>query len=303
MRGDVVYRIYGVHTGRTEDVYFGTFRTREEADAAILRLRKKNGENWAVRYHDCGFVIREARVETDFEVPPRPTPRERYFVRSTPKANHPGTWDSSCIAVFRRGDPAVKLYEYERNYAPLQTFEPFRQGAREFALIARDYWRTAVLDLNSGKVIAEEATSGGNGFCPVGFYVPDWWDVHELGGMIPGSPSWDTDCEWPVGDFGFVWGCIWGDDSSWKVQHLDLRRVQDGTIVREERFGYVELATAAYRSPCFEETLEAQRRPHFIELEKYDGKTRVRFAVEIDFNLQTGEARQWVPRPGYDPFE
>ncbi len=65
----------------------------------------------------------------------------------------------------------------------------------------------------------------------------------------------------------------------------------------------MELATAAYRSPCFEETFGAQRRPHFIEVEKYDGKTRVRFAVEIDFNLETGEPRQWVPRPGYDPFE
>src|SRR3954468_3925774 len=45
-----------------EDVYFGTFRTREEAEAAIPRLREKHGENWAVRYHDRGFVIREARV-------------------------------------------------------------------------------------------------------------------------------------------------------------------------------------------------------------------------------------------------
>ena len=62
-----------------------------------------------------------------------------------------------------------------------------------------------MLDLASGKVIAEEAQGGpsGTGFCPVGFYVPDWWDVND-GSKIPGSEFWDADDEWPVGDFGFV---------------------------------------------------------------------------------------------------
>lgn len=38
-------------------------------------------------------------------------------------------------------------------------------------------------------------------------------------------PRSDHD-ELPKGDFGFVWGCIWGDDSSWKVQYLDLSRIR-----------------------------------------------------------------------------
>jgi hypothetical protein len=37
-----------------------------------------------------------------------------------------------------------------------------------------------------------------SGFCPVGFYVPDWWDMHS-GTIIPGSESWDSDREWPTG--------------------------------------------------------------------------------------------------------
>lgn len=41
--------------------------------------------------------------------------------------------------------------------------------------------------------------------------------------------------------FGFVAGCIWGDDSSWKVQYLDLSEADKGILKREERFGYVEL--------------------------------------------------------------
>jgi hypothetical protein len=39
MRGDVVYRIYGVHEGREEDSFFGAFRTVAEAEAAIAGLR------------------------------------------------------------------------------------------------------------------------------------------------------------------------------------------------------------------------------------------------------------------------
>ena len=211
MRGDVVYRIYGVHEGREKDYCFGTFRTVSEAEAEIakLRAREMNGQNWAEQYHDREFVIREAVVETDFEIPPRPRPRDRYFVRGTPKENRPRTWASTIVTVFRRteaGGESEKVCEYERNYGLLHTFEPFRQGGREFALISRKYTGTSVLDLATGRVIAEE-TDSPTGFCPVGFYVPDWWDLHD-GSVIPGSEFWTSDSEWPTGEFGFVWGCI-----------------------------------------------------------------------------------------------
>lgn len=77
--------------------------------------------------------------------------------------------------------------------------------------------------------------------------------------IIPGSEYWDGDKEWPTGLFGFVWGCYWGDDTSWKVQHLDLSRVQEGIIARDNRFGYVELATGRYISPCLSPPRETRR--------------------------------------------
>jgi hypothetical protein len=101
---------------------------------------------------------------------------------------------------------------YDRNYSMLQTFEPFRQGDRHYALVSRFYTGTTVLDLATGEIVAEEEHSG-SGFCPVGFYVPDWWDMHD-DTTLPGSMYWTADHEWPNGDFGFVWGCVWGDDSS-----------------------------------------------------------------------------------------
>ncbi|HKA08568.1 MAG TPA: hypothetical protein VKD71_15020 [Gemmataceae bacterium] len=300
MRGDVVFRIYGVHEGRENDYFFGAYRTVAEAEAEIakLRVREMDGRNWAEQYHNRGFVIREAVVQTDFETPPRPKPRDRYFVRSTRKAYGPGILPGSMVEVFRRagaGGEPEKVCEYERNYGLLHTFEPFRQGGREFALISPQYTGTSVLDLATGRVIAEEPVSPG-GFCPVGFYVPDWWDLHD-GSIIPGSEYWKAESEWPTGEFGFVWGCIWGDDGSWKVQYLDLTGIQDGVIRRDERFGYVELATTAYRSPCFEPEAVAPLRgsepPPFIRVWQWEGKTRVTFAVEMRFDLASGQPEEW----------
>ncbi len=53
------------------------------------------------------------------------------------------------------------------------------------------------MDLASGEIIAGEEPDP-DGFCPVGFYVPDWWDIHD-GSIPPGSLYWTDDMEWPRG--------------------------------------------------------------------------------------------------------
>jgi hypothetical protein len=300
MRGDVVYRVYALHEGREKDYFFGAFRTADEAEAQIANLctREINGRNWAEQYHNRGFVVREAVVTTDFERPSLPKPRDKYAVKGTRKANQPGTIDSTVVEVFLRTDALgnlVRVCEYERNLFLAQTFEPFRQGEREFALISRDYTRTAVLDLQSGRVVAEEPDAGGSGFCPVGFYVPDWWDLND-DSIIPGSEFWSIDREWPTGDFGFVWGCHWGDDNNWKVQYLDLSQVQRGIVRREERFGYLELATYGFISPCLTPDAVLTKRsdpPRFIRVSRWGGVARATFAVEMQFGLDTGKPEDW----------
>jgi hypothetical protein len=104
MCGDVVYRVYGAHEDREKDHFFGAFRTPAEAEAEIARLLtwQNNGRNWAEQYHNRGFVIRETVVPTNFEIPPRPRPRDRYFVQGTSKEIRPGTWSSTVVEVFRR---------------------------------------------------------------------------------------------------------------------------------------------------------------------------------------------------------
>lgn len=303
MRGDVVFRIYGVHTGREKDNYFGAFATRERAEAEIARLhtREMHGENWAARYHDKGFVIREVVVETDFVMPSKPKPRDRYVVRVAPIDNGPCAWKSSRMEVFERtadGVAAAPCATWERDHGPYETFEPFRQGDRTLALISRDYTRSAVIDLATGAVIAEEdesfydeaKTQPGAGFCPVGFYVPDWWDVHD-DSIIPGSEYWDEANEWPRGEFGFVWGCHWGDDSSWKLQMLDLRDVTRGVLRREERFGYVAVRDDEWTSPCFDEAppdAKGSKPPPFLGVSWYGASPVVKVRTSLGFDLARG---------------
>lgn len=48
--------------------------------------------------------------------------------------------------------------------------------------------------------------------------------------------------------FGFVSGCVWGDDSGgWKLRYLDLSRVDEGVIRKDSRFGYIELPGCSLR--------------------------------------------------------
>jgi len=252
--------------------------------------------SWARRYHDKGFVIREVTVDTDFEIPPLPKPRDAWVVRTTSVSNGPGKWPSTAVEVLRRGQVGLELAaSYLRNHALYLTFEPFRQGTRELALISRDYTATAVLDLTTGEIIAEEQT----GFCPAGFYVPDWWDVND-GSIIPGSEHWSSDKEWPTGDFGFVWGCVWGDDTSWKVQHLDLSRVSEGVVTRSERYGYLELAEHTWEPPWLNEerglAAPTSKPPSFLRVYRSSGVPRVDIASELRFQLESGELDAWQLR-------
>lgn len=75
----------------------------------------------------------------------------------------------------------------------------------------------------------------------------------------------------------FVWGCIWGDDSSWKVQYLDLSDVPKGEIRREERFGYVKLATSP-DGPAKD----------FIRCWRWQRRDAVEFSVPTMFDLASG---------------
>lgn len=262
--------IFEVRAQRGDWIHaFGARRSIEEA-AALLDESRSRVEMAGGR--NDRYWIEEIDTSGLFEIPPKPTPRERFAVRVIETSSPPG-WTTIHVEIMD-GDKTIGAYD--RNYRMLQTFEPFRQGDRMFALISTDYTATSVMDLGNGEVIASEEV-GADGFCPVGFYVPDWWDVNS-GDVLPGSMHWTTDNEWPTGDFGFVWGCIWGDDWSWKVQFLDLAEIQRGVLRREERFGYVPLDARNGSTP-----------QEFIRCHSSQGETHVGFSVLQSFDLRTGD--------------
>jgi hypothetical protein len=73
-----------------------------------------------------------------------------------------------------------------------------------------------------------------------------------------------------------VAGCVWGDDSSKKIQYLDLSHISEGIIHRDERFGYVELAPG----------LELRQAVQFNE---WADNTSISVATWNTFDLASGK--------------
>ena len=178
--------------------------------------------------------------------------------------------DSIEVGVFRTVDEQeTQVGRYLRNYPNLfKTFLHFRRGGQDFALYSPTHTCTRLLKLPECVDIGGEEPRG-NGFCPVEYHVPcaDDRDSTDETGLY-------VEC-------GFVAGCLWGDDSSWKIQYLDLSGVSKGLVKRDERFGYIELpvnvslANAISTDPGFWQP-EGQLR-------------RIGIAVEHQFEVATGK--------------
>ena len=253
---------------------WGARHSYAEAEQLLEERFGRSNKKWAEKHHKRWW-IEEIDTSTCFKLPSQPMPRDIYSTQEREVETAEGYGNTLEIDVLNSAKEVIA--QYSRNYGDLmQTFEPFRQGDKMFALISTNYTATSVMDLSTGQIIAGETPDSG-GFCPVGFYVPDWWDIHD-GSILPGSSGWKEDYERPKGNFGFVWGCIWGDDSSWKIQYLDLSNIQNGEIIRDERFGYVRLATNPDVHP-----------KEFIKCYFRDGNCRVKLKTESDFDLETGK--------------
>jgi len=174
------------------------------------------------------------------------TPKERYVLETekyrSPKQSE-GSWDQLRCKVMEVSEDGsrTQLGEFIRNYSVLyNTWEPFEQDGKHYALCSPKYTGTSVMALPACEIIASELDSA-FGFCPTGFHVPtemkDWIDDEE---PEPLPKKWQ-------GQFGFVCGCIWGDDTSWKIEFLDLSEITNGKLTRDDRLGYVELQDEGYQ--------------------------------------------------------
>ncbi len=170
---------------------------------------------------------------------------------------------------------------YIRNYGTaFNSFFPFHLNGKDLALYSPDYTTTRLMELPSCKDIGGEEPDP-NGFCPVAYFVPTYLDQevtqltnnesfppkrvsqervnspteeflsdrssrHSYVNGVTGQECEDVINYRPLTriefyPFGFVAGCIWGDDSSWKIQYLDLSEADKGILRRDDRFGYIAL--------------------------------------------------------------
>lgn len=190
---------------------------------------------------------------------------ERFSVRIETIDHGPGVWKTARVHIFELvGTDVRQIGSYDRNHAGWcgSTFAPFTQDGNWYALYAPDYTATRVMALPSCRDLGGEEHHT-NGFCPVDYYVP-----HDEPAVVKAGDG---------GRFGFVAGCIWGDDSSWKIQFLDLSGVSSGVLVRKEMFGYIEMPR------------DDSRLVDYISLSEYSKEfPRVEITARIAFDLAQG---------------
>lgn len=82
--------------------------------------------------------------------------------------------------------------------------------------------------------------------------------------------------------YGFVSGCVWGDDGSWKVQIIDLD-IENGKFTRSERMGYIPLYGDI-------KNIGSNDRPGIVEVDSPDDDPWFVVPCELYINAKTGEA-------------
>lgn len=191
-------------------------------------------------------------------------------IRITTKKNKGDQWDSKIVEIFT-SDNKTKLGEYERIYPSFgeATFCPFQIEDQWYALYSYDYQKTSVMKLPSCEKWCEVEDDE---FCPTEHYVPryrtqvskeprksgDPEDFYKFW-VIEGSRDFDgywednkdfngyEDKDYKYGPIkflskGFVSGCYWGDDSSWKIGYLDLSGIPKKKIIKKPyKFGELHL--------------------------------------------------------------
>jgi hypothetical protein len=182
------------------------------------------------------------------------------------------------VTIYRNDIP---IGTYKRTYPsnPSLTFYPFQIGEDWYALYSGDYTTTRVFRLYDDHIEdwCGEAPNN-NGFCPVEFYVPYFQvadydycylsdsdnkvehrqqyvaDNDKWFSLTPKIPIWDRYSNYTFSftyaPYGFVSGCVWGDDSSWKIRYIDLSQVPNKEVKITEKFGYFTLPDSLSLKEC-----------------------------------------------------
>ena len=241
--------------------------------------------------------------------------RIRYSARAIGKIEYePDTLNGLRVGVFRSDGESEQQVGGSHETIPTCTERSTTlKDGKDYALYSHDYTTTRVMELPSCRDIGGEEPDD-DGFCPVDFYVPryveaEYLDPEDKAHRIRINEPGDRDLTWSttkwtpldqktgerivvekpsyaVGPltyypFGFVAGCIWADDGSWKIQYLDLSEVERGVIKRDARFGYIEL-------PHHMKLKDAISMGNYAKNPEAEWSHRITIAIQQHFDLRTG---------------
>lgn len=154
--------------------------------------------------------------------------------------NGKGYWNYQIIGVF---DGDTKVGEYQYNYHSGCPFYAFEQNGEWFALACvEQYTALKIMKLPSCEVIGGEEPHSG-GFCSIEVYVPRYYEcqISEYTYRFFDDAEAEEKAHPFYADFAFRSGCVWGDDTSWKLEMLDISQAHKG-ILEIKDIGYIELA-------------------------------------------------------------
>ncbi|MBI3677285.1 MAG: hypothetical protein HY243_11800 [Proteobacteria bacterium] len=194
-------------------------------------------------------------------LPRRAGDAARPFYALTNDERPASNWTDDEVRIFQSG---TEIGAYKRPYCNLgaQTFEPFEQDGKWYALYSADETCTRVMSLPECRDIGGEVPSA-EGFCPAEIYVPRYRDVEMKQPNRNAIRHWMFESEaekvagsdvvsemgpWQSLDVGFVYGCFWA--CPFQLMVYNLSRASQGVLIRDDRFGdlqipdYLQLASA-----------------------------------------------------------
>lgn len=138
----------------------------------------------------------------------------------------------------------VHIYEnnkwiggYVRNYHMLyDTFKPFIFNKKWYALCSKDYTGLDIIELPSCK-FKNKRSHNSYGFCPV--------EVLPLDETLISNIDQDEKSIFisqnQLGKYALISGCVWGDDSNWKVELVTLDPENGLAEIDNDFFDYTPL--------------------------------------------------------------
>lgn len=147
-----------------------------------------------------------------------------YLITTQKVSGKPGFWAVVNVEI-RRGN--VLVFEFTRQYPSfgLETTRIFSLEGQDVLVYSENYETLNFFNLTKREAITlnEESKKQICGFCPTDILVPKFIvddDVYICDGGTNGE----------FHDFAFVSGCVWGDDSSWKLNILDMKNLLRGAV-------------------------------------------------------------------------